>query len=118
LPQVKDLYVGSGRHDSIFVGNVAAYFIVPRRPATKWHELHPGIQTRADIQQEIISELSCSESLVVILDRRWDDEADRTPPGQLPGSKDLDRFLSEQFTVVKELGGMTILTPSSNRSGK
>jgi hypothetical protein len=69
LPQVKDLYVGAGRHDRIFAGNVAAYFVVPRRPVTKWQELHPGIQTRADIQQEIISELNCSESLVVILDR-------------------------------------------------
>ena len=119
LPQVEDLYVGAGRHDRIFVGNVAAYFIVPKRPATRWHELHPGIQTRADIQQEIISELNCSESLVVILDRRWDDETEGTVPGQPPGSKDLDRFLGEQFTVVKELGDMTILTRTSDAdSGK
>jgi 4-amino-4-deoxy-L-arabinose transferase-like glycosyltransferase len=118
LPQVKDLYVGAGRHDRIFVGNVAAYFIVPKRPATRWHELHPGIQTRADIQQEMISELSCSKSLVVILDRRWDQEAGRVPQGQPPGSKDLDRFLSEQFAVVKELGGMTILTRTSDGSGR
>ena len=114
LPRTEDLYVGAGRHDSIFVGNVTAYFVVPRRPATKWHELHPGIQTRADIQQEMISELRRSKSLVVILDHRWDDVPERTVPRQPPGSQDLDWFLRDEFTVVKELDGMTILTRTSD----
>lgn len=60
--EVEYLYAGPGVHDRIFVGNVAAYFIVGKRPASKWHESHPGIQTRADVQIEMILDLMRRES--------------------------------------------------------
>jgi hypothetical protein len=109
MPEVKDLYVGAGRHDRIFVGNVAAYFIAAKRPVTKWHELHPGIQTRADIQREIISELRCSHSVVVMLDRRWDGQVEQSAALQPSGSRELDRFLMETFVAVKEFESIIVL---------
>ena len=37
------IYVGAGRHDKIFASAVMLYFLADRLPATKWHELHPGV---------------------------------------------------------------------------
>ena len=110
FPAVRELFVGTGAHDRIHVGNVAAYFLVPKQPATKWHESHPGIQTRADIQREIITELRGSESLVVLVDRRWDNEREPNRSAESSGNTDLDRFLADSFRLVKEFGPIAIYT--------
>ena len=110
FPAARKLFVGTGAHDRIHVGNVAAYFIVPKPPATKWHESHPGIQTRADIQREIIAELRGSESLVVLVDRRWDNEREPNRSAESSGNTDLDRFLADSFRLVKSFGPIAIYT--------
>lgn len=110
FPEARRLFVGTGAHDRIFVGNVAAYFIVPRQPATKWHESHPGIQTRADIQDAIIAELRGAESLVVLVDRRWDGVREPNRSAESSGNTGLDRFLAESFRLVKEFGSMAVYT--------
>jgi hypothetical protein len=114
LSRFDDLYVGPGRHDRIFSGNVAAYFLSARRPVTKWHEPHPGLQTRTDIQREIISELQRSKSVVVMLDGRRDHKAGTGAAGLPPGSGELDAYLRDEFTVARQLDGITILTRAGN----
>jgi len=114
LSQFDDLYVGPGRHDRIFGGNVAAYFLSAKRPVTKWHEPHPGLQTRPDIQREIIAELEGSKSLVVMLDGRRDHKVGARAAGLPPGSGELDAYLREEFTVARQLDGITILTRAGN----
>ena len=110
FPAAQKLFVGTGAHDRIFVGNVAAYFLVPKPPATKWHESHPGIQTRADIQREIIAELRSTESLVVLVDRRWDKAREPNRSAKSSGNTDLDRFLADSFRLVKAFGPIAIYT--------
>ena len=110
FPEAARLFVGTGAHDRIHVGNVAAYFIVPRRPATKWHESHPGIQTRADIQGAIIAELRSAESLVVLVDRRWDGVREPNRSAESSGNTGLDRFLAESFRLVEEFGSIAVYT--------
>jgi hypothetical protein len=116
FPAVRELFVGTGAHDRILVGNVAAYFIVPKQPATKWHESHPGIQTRADIQREVIDELRDAESLVVLVDRRWDGEREPNRSAESSGNTELDRFLAESFHLVKEFGTIAVYTRESSPS--
>ena len=61
------LFVGTGRHDKIFANNILFYFLANRRPATKWHHFDPGLQTSAEIQREIITELEVKRPPVVVL---------------------------------------------------
>jgi hypothetical protein len=69
----KDLiYVGAKDHDQFIANDVSIYFLAQRQPATKYHELHPGITTTEAIQWEIIQELTDSDvKLIVLTDRYW-----------------------------------------------
>jgi hypothetical protein len=50
------IFVGSNRHDKIFINNVLFYFASKRSSVTKWHEFDPGVQTTIEIQSNIIED--------------------------------------------------------------
>ncbi|MGC9064507.1 MAG: hypothetical protein ACP5JL_07520, partial [bacterium] len=51
------IFIGDSRHDRIFVNDIMLYFLSERNSATKYHELHPGLATTKEVQDEIIEEL-------------------------------------------------------------
>ena len=63
------VYVGLGRHDKIHAANLALTFGAAVVAPTRWHDLHPGVQTRADVQAQMIRELSARPLAYVVLDR-------------------------------------------------
>ena len=87
------VYVGLGRHDKIFAANLALTFAAAVVAPTRWHDLHPGVQTRDDVQAQMIRELSAQPLAYVVLDSEWDDVSEPnesarssgvTAPGRLP----------------------------------
>lgn len=105
------IYVGAGRHDKILVNPVALYFLAERRPATKWYELHPGVQTEAAIQREMIGELQASMPRFVLLDDRWDTVAEPNDSSRSSGVTLLDDFIRDTFVETARFGSVHILVP-------
>lgn len=105
------IYVGVERHDRIFVNAVALYFMAERASATKWHELHPGIQTEAVIQKQMVSEMQVHLPRFVVLDGRWEAIREPNRSRYSSGVRILDDFIGRNFSEVVRFGTVRVLEP-------
>jgi len=105
------VYVGLGRHDKIHAANLALTFGAAVVAPTRWHDLHPGVQTRADVQAEMIRELSAQPLAYVVLDRQWDDVSEPNESARSSGVTALDDYLAAHFAPVFRAGSLTVLEP-------
>ncbi|MEO9190559.1 MAG: hypothetical protein ABI224_11265 [Acetobacteraceae bacterium] len=105
------VYVGLGRHDKIFAANLALSFAAGVVPPTRWHDLHPGVQTRGDVQAQMIEELRSARLAYVVLDREWDDVSEPNESAVSSGVTALDDYLSADFMPVFRAGSLTVLLP-------
>ena len=103
------ILVGLGRHDKIFVNDVAFYFLAGRWSATRWHHMDPGLQTAAPIQREMVAELSARRPRFVLLDSRWDAVEEPNASAVGSGVTILDDYIRSHFTPVARFGTMTVL---------
>ena len=110
------VYVGLGRHDKIFAANLALTFAAAVIAPTRWHDLHPGIQTRADVQAQMIRELSAQPLAYVVLDRKWDDVSEPNESARSSGVTALDDYLVAHFAPVFRAGTLTVLEPRERPS--
>lgn len=106
-----NIYVGAGRHDRIFASAVMLYFLADRPPATKWYELHPGVQTRTETQLHMIEELRRMQPGVVVLDTAWDRVSENNGSSQSSGVHFLDEWLGECYTEAARIESVRILAP-------
>ena len=113
------VYVGAGRHDRIEKNGVLLYFMAGRLPATKWAELHPGVQTSADIQQRMMGDMRRTQPRFLVLDSAWDEEA-ASDGTQSDGAPLLDNWLAACHTEAARIETARILTPRAdgNRSAR
>lgn len=72
------IYVGVTNHDRFLVNDVALYFLAMRGPATRYHELHPGVTTSDVVQQVIIAELTRQPPAALVLADNFHPEANRS----------------------------------------
>jgi len=105
------VYVGLGRHDKIHAANLALTFGAAVVAPTRWHDLHPGVQTRADVQAQMIRELSAEPLAYVVLDRQWDDVSEPNESARSSGVTALDDYLAAHFAPVFRAGSLTVLEP-------
>ena len=109
------LFVGLSRHDKIFANDVLLYFALNRRPATKWYQFDPGLQTSAPIQQEIIGELERTKPKLIVLEAQWSDV--KEPNGSaLSDATLLDDYLRQTFEPAATFGQNSILQRRSAAS--
>jgi len=105
----EEIYVGAGRHDKLFVSNVALYYVSDRRPATHWYHLEPGLQTQADIQRRMIDDLIKSKVRLIAIDSRFDDVNEPNDSARSSGAHLLDNFIGNHYSNVARFGSITIL---------
>ena len=103
------IFVGVGRHDKIFVGNVAFYFIADRPPATKWYNLEPGLQTSRPIQDQMIVDLKKSVPRYVVIDTEWDSTKEPNESAVSSGVTALDEFIADTYFVVAQFPPYRVL---------
>jgi hypothetical protein len=103
------IFVGTGRHDKIFINDVAFYFIADRPPATKWYHFDPGLQTSHQIQDIIIADIEKRNTSFVILFTAADDAIEPNRSAISSGVKALDNFISDKYAVVAEFPPYRIL---------
>lgn len=104
------IYVGTDRHDKIMINDVAFYFLSERLAATKWQELHPGVQTTDRIQREMVSEMKRTPPAFVILNGR-DLEGDEPNASRFSsGVFVLDDYIRSHFVEVQRFGAIRVLS--------
>jgi 4-amino-4-deoxy-L-arabinose transferase-like glycosyltransferase len=99
-------------HDKVLMNDLMIYYLSGRNSATRYHEFHPGITTRADVQKEIISEL-----------RKWNvDFIVQCPNTEFPEPNKsrvssrvflLDSFIDSNYIQINKFGGYKILFKKS-----
>jgi hypothetical protein len=107
----KAIYVGAGRHDKLFVADLALLYLSEGRPATRWHDLHPGVQTTERVQRQMLAEFARRPPDIIVLDRKWDTEQEPNASAVPSGVRDLDRWLAAHWVETFRAGDVSILEP-------
>lgn len=115
VPEDGRLYAGERRHDIAITSPKRLYFLLGRRPAVRYHELHPAITDTEPVQREMLEDLERHEVRLVILRRtfpddhldRWRDELRRDVPSV--GATLLDETLRERFVHEAQVGAYEVL---------
>lgn len=104
------IYVGTGRADKIFVNATAFYFVVERKSATRWHELHPGVQTTESVQSKMINEFERNNPKWLILDERWDGVSEPNESSRSSGVTLLDDYIRENYQEEIQVGTIRLMS--------
>jgi hypothetical protein len=107
------IYVGLGRHDKIFMNDVAIYFLSKLRPATKWQQFDPGLQTSQIVQREMIGELQCNRPRFVVLESQWDSVHEPNASGLSSGVFILDDYIRDHFKVVARFDTVSVFVDAA-----
>jgi hypothetical protein len=102
------VYVGTTSHDRIFVNNILLQYVMARPAATKWHELHPGIQTTAAIQTEMIAELKAHDVRHLVLSAEWAHMREPNESAISSGVTLLDDYIRANFEETDKFGAVSI----------
>jgi len=103
------LYVGAGRHDKLLLGDVVLYFAAEAKAATRWHDLHPGVQTRLDVQREMVREMESSRPQFIVVDTTWDEVVEPNASASSSGVVLLDEFIRRDYSPVFRSGAIAVL---------
>jgi len=110
------LYVALARHDAVVIGDPSFYFLADRPAATAYHELHPGVVDRLEVQRQIIDALEAQRVRFVVRWRfGWPDErldailAHRQRHLPELGARELDDYLRDHFEEVVRSGEYDLL---------
>lgn len=105
------LYVGTGRHDRLFINNVELYFLSGLPAATRWHDLHPGVQTTREVQATMIREMTAHPPAFVVLNTAWDDHDEPNLSSASSGVTLLDDHLRARFVRAYAAGTYSVWIP-------
>jgi hypothetical protein len=108
------IYVGAGRHDKLLQNDLVFYFVSERMSGTKWHDLHPGIQTTQEIQAEMIADLKRTGTTYVVLDSSFDDWIEPNQSRFSSGVRLLDDYIRQNYSQVASFGPISILRLNSS----
>jgi hypothetical protein len=107
------IFVGAGRHDKLFISNMALYFAADRLPASRWYHFDPGLQTREDVQLSIIAELEKVRVRLVARDAGYDAIEEPNQSSVSSGVHLLDEYLDAKYSPVARFGQITVYRRNS-----
>jgi 4-amino-4-deoxy-L-arabinose transferase-like glycosyltransferase len=102
------IFVGAGRHDKVFISNMALYFAAGRAPVSRWYHFDPGLQTRADVQSAIIAELDNAKVRFVARDETYDTVEEPNQSAVSSGVRLLDQYLAKRYRLAARFGQIAI----------
>jgi hypothetical protein len=105
------LYVGAGRHDKLLANDVELYFLSGMSAATKWADLHPGVQTTRGVQDMMVAEMRAHPPAFVVLDTAFDDKVEPNASSRSSGVTVLDEFIRASFIPVFTAASVTVSVP-------
>lgn len=107
VPATDKIFVGSIRHDRIFTNDVLFYFLAERESATKYYELHPGVATTLEVQEEIVADITAAGVKCIVLKEETRIETENKS-GESSGVTLLDDFIRHNFQLDKSFGDYSI----------
>jgi hypothetical protein len=103
------IFIGLSRHDRILMNDLLTYFASERLPATRWSHFDPDLQTRADIQTEMINELDRQGVRYVILEGQYDSVVQASnDSSKSSGVTLLDDYIRRNYHQVETLGSLSV----------
>ena len=119
-PAEAPLLLVSNRNDVVVIALTEPYWLSRRRPATRHHELHPGVTDTEPVQRRMLAGIARGERPVVVRDFRFDDAAlDRVKAVFLEhvpvGSQLLDEWVAEHYTSGRRFGAFELMEPKADR---
>jgi hypothetical protein len=102
------IFVGVTNHDRIFANDNLIYFASHRLPATGWSHFDPDLQTRYDIQAQIIQELETDLPPYVVLDSEFNLMAEPNDSSRSSGVTLLDEYLHQKYQYIETFNQMSI----------
>jgi NADH:ubiquinone oxidoreductase subunit 3 (subunit A) len=109
VPKGERLFVGTTRHDKIFVNDNLIYFAAQRLPATHWHQYDPGVQTRLDVQKDMVAELDRQAVRYIVLTSEWDNVMEPNASALSSGVTILDDYIRLHYETVEQYGAISVL---------
>jgi 4-amino-4-deoxy-L-arabinose transferase-like glycosyltransferase len=102
------IFVGLTRHDKIYINDNMLYFATARLPATRWHHFDSGLQTRAEIQGEMIKELQSNNVRYIVLESTWDNIAEPNGSAISSGVHLLDQYIRQNYRPIQVYGDVSV----------
>jgi hypothetical protein len=102
------IYVGLIEHQKIFASDNILYFATQRLPATKWSELDPDLESRYDIQTQMIHEFEANAPPYIVLDSEFEEINEPNDSSKRSGVTLLDDYIRSKYEQVESFGMMSI----------
>jgi hypothetical protein len=107
--QSERVFIGLARHDRIVSNDLLTYFVSERLPATRWSHFDPDLQTRADIQTEMIQELDRQAVRYIVLESQYDSQVQPwNDSSKSSGVTLLDDYIRRNYRQVEEWGAISV----------
>ncbi len=108
------IFVGLDRHDKILLNPVTLYFASRRLPGTHWHQFDPGLQTRADIQTDMVDDLRRNHVRWIVRDASFDGIIEPNGSALSSGVQVLDGYIAAYYRPVATAGEVSIWLDNSS----
>jgi hypothetical protein len=102
------LYVGVRNHDKIFENDNLMYFATQRLPATKWSELDPDLESRLDIQTQMVREFERNSPPYIVLDSEFESVHEPNDSTKSSGVTLLDEYIRNSYQFTETFGALSI----------
>jgi hypothetical protein len=102
------LYVGLIRHDKIFAADNITYFATQRLPATRWSELDPDLESRYDVQTQMVDEFEKNVPPYIVLDSEFAQQNEPNDSSKSSGVTLLDDYIRDRYQQVASFGLMSV----------
>jgi 4-amino-4-deoxy-L-arabinose transferase-like glycosyltransferase len=103
------IFVGLGRHDKIYINDNLTYFATGRLPATAWHQFDPGLQTSAEIQTAMVTEIEARAVRYIVLTSEWDDVIEPNESARSSGIHIIDDYIHQHYRTRKSFGKVSVM---------
>jgi hypothetical protein len=100
--------VGLASHRHTIVNSLLAYYLVDRRPGTRWTMYNPGVTNTDSTQSLMARDLEASSTNLLILDVEWAGAFESTNDSRLAGSSILDRYIQDHFQTWCDFGAYRV----------
>jgi hypothetical protein len=101
--------IGLTRHDRLVANDLLTYFVSDRLPATRWSHFDPDLQTRADVQSEMVQELDRQGTRYVILEGQFDSQVQASnDSSKSSGVTILDDYIRNNYRQVETFGSLSV----------
>jgi hypothetical protein len=103
------IFIGLTRHDRLVANDLLTYFVSDRLPATRWSHFDPDLQTRADIQSEMVQELDRQATRYVVLEGQYDSQIQASnDSSKSSGVTMLDDYIRRNYHQVETFGSLSV----------